>query len=57
MFLPLATRISNSIQNRKFMLRPISTLTQMRFMLRFRDPCAVLSRTGTESGLNYQGNQ
>lgn len=57
MFLPLATKISNSIQNRKFMLCPISLRTQMRFMLRFRDPCVVLSRTVTESGLNYQGNQ
>lgn len=50
-------RISNSTQNLKFRMHTFSSLAQMRFMLRFRDPGGVLSRTGRESGLKYLGKQ
>lgn len=55
MILPLGTRISNSTQNLKFKLQTFSTLTQMSIM--FTDPCGVLFKTGTESGLNDLGKQ
>lgn len=48
-------RISNRTQNLKFGLHTFPALAQMRFLLKFRDPCGVLSRTGTESGLKYSG--
>lgn len=57
MILLLGTRTSNSTQNVKFRLHIFSILSQVRFMLRFRDSCDVLSRTGTKWGLNYLGKQ
>lgn len=50
-------RISSSTQNLEFRLHTFFALAQMRFMLRYKGPGDVLSRTGRESDLKHLGKQ